>query len=45
LTDKAELQRYESSMEEAQRRATAEDLALLSDLSDYVESITVAARE
>ena len=45
LTDKAELQRYESGMEEAQRRATANDLAVLSDLSDYVESITVVARE
>ena len=32
-------------LEEAQRRATANDLAVLSDLSDYVESITVVARE
>ena len=45
LTDKSELQRYKSGMEEAQRRATANDLAVLSDLSDYVESITVVARE
>ena len=43
LTDSVELQHYKSGMEEAERRATEKEMAVLSDLSDYVESITVAA--